>query len=45
MACLQIYLELLSFATFLQVHSNSKEVSYLSGQNTYPTLKTTYHMI
>ena len=30
MACLQIYRELLSLATFLRVHSNSKEVSYLS---------------
>ena len=27
--CLQIYRELLSLATFLRVHSNSKEVSYL----------------
>ena len=30
MACLQIYLKLLSLATFFRVHSNSKEVSYLS---------------
>ena len=41
MACLQIYRELLSLATFLKVHSNSEEVSYLSWQNTYPNLKTT----
>ena len=32
MACLQIYQELLSLATFLRVHSNSKEVSYLSNK-------------
>ena len=43
-ACLQIYRELLSLATFLRVHSNSKEVSYLSWQNTYPNLKTTCHI-
>ena len=43
-AGLQIYRELLSLATFLRVHSNSKEVSYLSWQNTYPNLKTTYHI-
>ena len=30
MACLQIDQELLSLATFLQVHSNSEEISYLS---------------
>ena len=30
--------------TFLRVHSNSKEVSYLSWQNTYPNLKTTCHV-
>ena len=41
MACLQIYRELLSLTTFLRVHWNSKEVSYLSWQNTYPNLKTT----
>ena len=40
MACLQIYRELLLLVTFLRVHSNSKEVSYLSLQNTYPSLKT-----
>ena len=34
----------LSLATFLRVHSNSKEVSYLSWQNRYPNLKTTYHI-
>ena len=44
MACLQIYRELLSLTTFLRVHSNSKEVSYLSRQNTYPNLKTTCHI-
>ena len=43
MACLQIYRELLSLTTFLQVHSNSKEVSFLSCQNTYPISKTTCH--
>ena len=43
MACLQIYQELLSLATYLRVHSNSKEVSYLSWQNKYPNLKTTCH--
>ena len=41
MACLQIYRELLSLATFLRVHSNSEEVSYLSWQNAYSNLKTT----
>ena len=44
MACLQICRELLSLATFLRVHSNSEEVSYLSWQNTYPNLKTTCHI-
>ena len=44
MACLQIYRQLLSLTTFLRVHSNSKEVSYLSWQNTYPNFKTTYHI-
>ena len=29
---------------FLRVHSNLKEVSYLSWQNTYPNLKTTSHI-
>ena len=43
-ACLQIYRELLSLMTFLRVHSNSKEVSYLPWQNTYPNLKTTCHI-
>ena len=38
MACLQIYQELLSLATFLRVHSNS---AYFSWQNMYPNLKTT----
>ena len=32
------------FTTFLRVHSNSKEVFYLSWQNRYPNLKTTCHM-
>ena len=44
MSCLQIYRQLLSLATFLGVHSNSKEVSYLSWQNAYLTLKTTCHI-
>ena len=44
MACLQIYRELLSHKTFFRVHSNSKEVSYLSWQNTYPNWKTTRHI-
>ena len=44
MACLQIYWELLPHATFLQVHSNSKEVSYLSWQTVHPNLKTTCHL-
>ena len=43
MACLQIYRELLSSATFLRVHSNSKEVSCLSWKNKYPNLKSTSH--
>ena len=44
MACLQIYREWLSLATFLRLHSNSKEASYLSWQNTYPYLKITCHI-
>ena len=44
MTCLQTYREFLSLATFLRVHSNSKEVSHLSWQNRYPNLKTTYHI-
>ena len=44
LACLQIYQELLSLVTFPRVHSNSKEVSYLSWQNMYPNLKTTSHI-
>ena len=44
MACLQIYRELLSLTTFLRIHSNSKEVSYLSRQNAYPDLKITCHI-
>ena len=34
----------MSLTTFLQVHSNSKVVSYLSWQNVYPNLKTTCHI-
>ena len=44
MTCLQIHRTLLSLGTFFRVHSNSKEVSYLSWQNTYPNLKTTCHI-
>ena len=44
MACLQIYRELPNLPTILRVHSNSKEVSYLSGQNMFPNLKTTCHI-
>ena len=44
MACLQIYRELLFLTTFLRVHSNSKEVSCLSWQNTYSNLETTCHI-
>ena len=44
MACLQIYRELLLLATFVPVHSNSEEVSYLSWQSMYPNLKTTCHI-
>ena len=44
MACLKIYRQLLSLATFLRVYSNSKEVSYPSWQITYPNLKTTCHI-
>ena len=44
MACLQIFQGLLSLATFLRVHPNSEQVSYLSGQNTYPNLKTTRYI-
>ena len=44
MACLQIYRELPNLRTFLQVHSNPKEVSYLSWQNTYPNFKITCHI-
>ena len=40
----KFYRELLSLATFLRVHSNWKEVSYPSWQNTYPNLKTTCHI-
>ena len=39
----EIYRELLPLATYLRVHSNSKEVSYLSWQNKYSNLKTTCH--
>ena len=44
MACLRIYQELLPLVTFLRNHPNSKEVSYVSWQNTYPNLKTTCHI-
>ena len=44
LAGLQIYRELLVLVTFLRVHSNSKEVSYLSWQNTHPNLKITCHI-
>ena len=44
MGCLQIYQQSLSLATFLRVHSNLKEVSYLSWPYTYPNLKTTWHI-
>ena len=44
MACLQIYRELFSLATFLQLHSKSEEVSYFPRQNTYPSLKNTCHI-
>ena len=40
----KIYRELLSLATFLPVHSSSKEVPYLFWPNTYPHLKTTCHI-
>ena len=33
-----------ALVTFLRVHSNSKEVSYLSWQNMYPNLKTLSHI-
>ena len=44
MICFQIYLESLLLVTFIQVHSNLKDVSYLSWQNTYPNLKTNCHI-
>ena len=46
MVCLQIYRELLLLVTFLRVHSNSKEVSYLCWQidYRYPNLKATCHI-
>ena len=34
----------LSLATFLEVHSNSKEISYLHWQNKYPNFNTTCHI-
>ena len=43
LACLQIYRELLSFTTFLQIHSKLKAVSSLSWQNMYSNLKTICH--
>ena len=45
MASLQIYQELLLLATSLRVHSNSKEVSYLFRQYTYPNVKNTCHIM
>ena len=36
--------KLLSLATFLPIHSNSKEVSYHPEQNLYPNLKTICHI-
>ena len=45
MACIKIYQKLLSLTTFLQVHSNSEEVSYHPWQNMYPNLKTTCHIM
>ena len=39
-----IYRELLPLVTFLQVYSNSKELSYLSWQNKYLNLKTNCHI-
>ena len=44
MTYLQIYQESLLLATFLRVHSNSKESSHRSWQNAYPNLKTTRHI-
>ena len=41
--CLQNYREL-SFVTLCQVHSNSKEVSFLSWWKKYLNLKTTYQI-
>ena len=43
LACLQIYRELLSFTTFLEIHSKLKAVSSLSWQNMYSNLKTICH--
>ena len=43
MTCVQIYRQLLLLATFLWVHSSSKEVSYLSW-HALPNLKTTCHI-
>ena len=45
MTCLQIYWELLLLVTFLQIHSNLKDVSYLSQQNRYHNTKTTCHIM
>ena len=44
MACLKNYQDLSNLTTFLRVHSNSKEITYLStsfylSQNAYPNLK------
>ena len=43
MACLQLFRELLSLATFLRDHSNQK-TSYLFRQNVYPNVKTISHI-
>ena len=43
MTCVQIYRQLLLLATFLWVHSSSKEVSYLSW-HALPNLKTMCHI-
>ena len=39
----EIYRKLLPLATYLRVHSNSKEVSYPAWQNKYSNLKTSCH--
>ena len=44
MACLQIYREWFSLASFLQVHLNWKEVSYFCWQNMCPNPKNICHI-